>query len=65
LGISYYYFSVLQLEVKEGYNSGSFFIVQDHFSYPGFFVLPYEVENCSFNTVLDCVGILMEIALNL
>jgi hypothetical protein len=35
------------------------------FSYPGIFVFPYEVENCSFKVCKkNCVGILMGIALH-
>jgi hypothetical protein len=44
----YYYYSVVQLEVWDSDTSRRSFIVQDCFSYPGFFVFPYEVENCSF-----------------
>ena len=37
----------VQLEVGDADSSGSLFI-KDCFGYPGFFVFPYEVENCSF-----------------
>ena len=40
--------SIIELEVKDGDASGSSFIVQDCFGYPGFFVFPYEVDYCSF-----------------
>jgi hypothetical protein len=42
-----------------------FFIVQESFGYPGFFVVLYEVDHCTFNVYKNCVGILMGIALNL
>ena len=44
----YYYCSAVQLEIRDGDTSRSSFIVQDCFSYPRFFVFPYEVEHCSF-----------------
>ena len=43
----YYYSSVVELDIRDGGISRSF-IVQDYFSYPEFFVLPYEVEYSSF-----------------
>jgi hypothetical protein len=61
----YHYFSVVQLEVRDGASSGSPFIVQDHFRYPGFFVILYAVENCCFKVYKNCIGILMGMALNL
>jgi hypothetical protein len=45
----YCYCSVVQFEIRDGDASRSSSVVQDHFSYPRFFVFPYEVENCSFN----------------
>jgi hypothetical protein len=39
---------VVQLEVQDGDSSRNSFIIQDYFSYVGFFVFLYEVENCSF-----------------
>jgi hypothetical protein len=44
----YYCCSVVQLEIGDGDTSRSSFIVQDCFSYPGFFVFLNEVENGSF-----------------
>jgi hypothetical protein len=44
----YHYYSVVQLEIRDGDTFRSSFIVQDHFSYTGFFVFPYEIENISF-----------------
>jgi hypothetical protein len=35
------------------------------FGYPGFLVFEYEVENCSFKYLKNCVRILMGIAFNL
>jgi hypothetical protein len=36
---------------------GNSFIIQDCSSYPGFFVFPYEVENCSFEVCKElCWG---------
>lgn len=46
--ISYYYSSLAQLETMHGDISSNSIIVQDYFSYSGFFVFSYEVENCSF-----------------
>jgi hypothetical protein len=43
----YYYFSVVQLEIRDGDTSRSSFIVQNCFNYPRFFGFPYEVENWS------------------
>ena len=39
--------SVIEFEVWDGNASGSTFIVQDCFGYPGFFVFPYKVDYCS------------------
>ena len=44
----HYYSSIVELEVRDGDPSGSSFIVQDRFGYPGFFDFAYEVEYCSF-----------------
>ena len=44
----YYYCSVVYREIREGDTSRSAFIVQVCFSYPGIFVLSYEVEKGSF-----------------
>jgi hypothetical protein len=43
-----HYGSVTQLEVRNGDSCRGSFIVQDCFDSPGFFVFPYEFENCSF-----------------
>ena len=48
LSCFYYYSSVLEPEGRDGNTPGSSFIAQDCFSYPGFFVLPYEEQYCSF-----------------
>ena len=48
LNFSHYYSSIVELEVRDGDTSRSSFLVQDCFSYPGFFVFPYEVEYCFF-----------------
>ena len=40
--------SIIEVEIKDGDASGSSFIVQGCFSYPGSFVFPYKVENCFF-----------------
>ena len=44
----YYCSSIIELDVRNGYASGSSFIVQDCFDYPRIFVFPYEVNCCSF-----------------
>ena len=38
----------MELEIRDGGASGSLSTVQNCFSFPGFFVFPYEVECCSF-----------------
>jgi len=60
----YLYYPVAQIEVRDGDSSQNSFIVQDSFDYPGFFVFPNEVENCSFRFYKNFVGILMGIAWN-
>jgi hypothetical protein len=45
----YHYCSVVELEVKDGDSPSGSFIAKNCFSYPGFFVFPFEIENCSFN----------------
>ena len=40
--------SVVQLEVSDGDSPRSFFIVENSFHYPGFFVIPKELANGSF-----------------
>lgn len=61
----YYYSSVVELEIKDGDTSGSFFIIQDCFSYP-FCFFPYEDPIPILSrSVKNCVGILMGIALHL
>jgi hypothetical protein len=44
----YHYYSVVQLEVRDGESPRSSFTVENCFHYPGSFVIPYRVENCSF-----------------
>jgi hypothetical protein len=45
----YYYYSVVQLEIRDGDTFRSSFIAHDYFSYPGwFFVYPYDIKNCPF-----------------
>ena len=44
----YYCSSTVELEVRDGNVSESFFIVQDCFGYPEFFTFQYEVEYCPF-----------------
>lgn len=44
----YYYFFIVQLEMGNGETSRSSVIVQDCFSYRGFFVFPYEAEDLDF-----------------
>ena len=63
--IFYCYFSVIQLEIREDDASRRSFIVPDCFSYPVVFVFPYEMDYCSFKIRKSCVGILIEITLNL
>jgi hypothetical protein len=43
-----YYCFVVELEVRDGGSPRNSFIVENCFGYPEIFVLPYEVENCSF-----------------
>jgi hypothetical protein len=42
-----------------------FIILQDCLSNSGIFVLPYEIENCSFKICTSCFGILMGFLLSL
>lgn len=44
----YYWTSVVDLKIRDGDTSRKSFIVQDYFIYSEFFVLPYNVEYCSF-----------------
>ena len=59
------YSSVVELEVRDGDASRSSFIVQGCFGYPGSFVSPYKVENCSFKVCEELCWDFMGIALNL
>ena len=59
---SYNYSSIVQHGIRTDYPSNCFFI-QHCFNYPGFFVFPYETENCP--SVNICVGILMVTALSI
>ena len=47
LSCFYYYTSVVEHEIRDNDTSGSSFIVQDCFRYPGFF-FSNEGEYCSF-----------------
>jgi hypothetical protein len=40
----YHYCSVVQLEVRHGDSPRSSFIVENSFHYPGFFVIPNELQ---------------------
>ena len=40
---------IVQFEIREDDIFKSSFIIQNFFSYPGYFVFPYEAENCLFN----------------
>ena len=59
----HYCSSVLDLDVKDGDPSGSSFIVQDSYDYPGFFAFSYEVDYCSLKVCeefcwdfdMDCI----------
>jgi len=44
----YHYCSVILLEVRDGDSSRSSLIIEESFSYPGFFVNPNGLANCSF-----------------
>jgi hypothetical protein len=44
----YHYCSVVQFEFMGGDSHRSSFIVEYCFCYPGLFVFPYEIKNCSF-----------------
>lgn len=48
----YYYISVVELELRYGDSSISYFIVQDCFIYLGLFVFPYDVQYCPFSNQL-------------
>ena len=61
----FHHSSTVVLEIRDGDNSGSSFIVQDCFVYPELSVFPYEFDYCSFKYVKNCVETLMGIALNL
>ena len=45
----YYYSSIVEFEVRDGATIRSSFIVQDCFSYPGYFVSSYGSDYCSFD----------------
>jgi hypothetical protein len=40
--------SVVQLEIRGGDSTRSYFIIENSFCYPRFFVIPDEFANCSF-----------------
>ena len=57
---SYYYCSVVQLEIRDGNNLWKFFYC---FSFLGFFVFPYEVQLCSLKVckvLLHCILIVIK-----
>ena len=56
--------SIIELDVRDSDASGSSFIVQDSFDNPGFF-FHLKLSIVLSRSVKKCVGILMEIALNL
>ena len=60
----YNYSCVVELEIRGGDTSGSSFIVQGCFSYPGFF-FHMKLSIVLSRSVKNCVGILMGIALSL
>ena len=60
----YAYSSVVLLEIRDGDNFNRSFVIQDYFSYPGFFVFPVCETDLSVS-VRNCVRIPMGIALNL
>ena len=64
-GRFYYYCSVVQLEFRVGDSTRSSSIVENSFHYPGFSVIPDELENCSFYSMRNWGVILLGIALNL
>jgi hypothetical protein len=68
----YYYCFIDQLEIRDADASRHSFIIEDCFNCPYIlfaclfcFVLPYEVECCSFNIFEESVGIWMGIVSNL
>jgi hypothetical protein len=69
----YYYCSVLQLKVRNDDTSRSSFILQDCFSYAGFFVFVFfsvfyfhmKLRIVLPRYIKNCIGILMGIALTL
>ena len=50
----YYYSYIIQPEIWDGDTSNSSFIIQDCFSYPGYFVFPYEIEICFISSEELC-----------
>jgi hypothetical protein len=61
--ISYYYSSLAQLETMHGDISSNSIIVQDYFSYSGFFVFHVKLRSVLLRSLKNSVGILMGIAL--
>ena len=55
----------VELKIRDGDISGSSFIVQDCFSYPGLLFVHMKLCIVLSRFVTNCVGILMGIALNL
>jgi len=47
----YHYYSIVQLEVRDGDSLRCSFIVENSFHYPGFFVIPNEFENSLYNSM--------------
>jgi hypothetical protein len=55
LSVFVHYCSIIHLEIRDGDISRSSSIVQKYFGYPGFFVFPCEVKNCSFKVCKEFV----------
>jgi hypothetical protein len=61
----YYYYSVVQLEVRDGAFVEVLLWLMIVFTSIGFFLFPYDIENCSFHVWEELCWNLMGITLNL
>ena len=63
--VFYHYFSVVQLEVRNGDYPGGSFIEENGFCYPGFLLFQMNLRIALSFSVKNTVGSLMRIILNL